>query len=71
MSIINILHVLEAFSPNALAIVGDFLGKERWEDLKKKMKPRFSSRSRNALRCSVMRKAAKCQHVFLSWMMLL
>ena len=36
MSIINILHVLEALSPNALAIVGDFLGKERWEDLKKK-----------------------------------
>ena len=33
---ISILHVLEELSPNALGIVGDMLGKERWEDLKKR-----------------------------------
>lgn len=33
---ITILHVLEELSPNALAIVGDMLGEERWEDLKKR-----------------------------------
>ena len=33
---ITILHVLEDLSPNALAIVGGMLGKERWEDLKKR-----------------------------------
>jgi nucleotide-binding universal stress UspA family protein len=33
---ITILHVLEELSPNALAIVGGMLGKERWEDLKKR-----------------------------------
>ena len=33
---LTILHVLEELSPNALAMVGDFLGKERWEDLKKR-----------------------------------
>jgi nucleotide-binding universal stress UspA family protein len=33
---LTVLHVLEELSPNALAMVGDFLGKERWEDLKKR-----------------------------------
>lgn len=33
---LTVLHVLEELSPNALAIVGDFIGKERWEDLKKR-----------------------------------
>ncbi|MBW1708071.1 MAG: universal stress protein [Deltaproteobacteria bacterium] len=33
---ITILHVLEDLSPNALGIVGDMLGKERWEEIKKR-----------------------------------
>ena len=33
---ITILHVLEDLSPNALGIVGEMLGKDRWEDLKKR-----------------------------------
>jgi len=32
---ITILYVLEDLSPNALGIVGDMLGKDRWEELKK------------------------------------
>ena len=35
---IAIVHVLEDLSPNALAIVGGMLGKERWDDLKKRNK---------------------------------
>jgi nucleotide-binding universal stress UspA family protein len=33
---IIILHVLEELSPNALGIVSGMLGKEEWEDLKKR-----------------------------------
>ena len=33
---ITILHVLEDLSPNALGIVGEMLGEDRWEDLKKR-----------------------------------
>jgi len=33
---ITLLHVLEDLSPNALGMVGEMLGKERWEDLKKR-----------------------------------
>jgi len=33
---ITVLHVLEELSPNALGIVGEMLGKDRWEDLKKR-----------------------------------
>ncbi len=33
---IIILHVLEDLSPNALGIVGDMIGKDKWEDLKKR-----------------------------------
>lgn len=30
------LHVLEELSPNAAVMVGDILGEERWEDLRKR-----------------------------------
>ncbi|MCD6298821.1 MAG: universal stress protein [Deltaproteobacteria bacterium] len=33
---ITILHVLEDLSPNALGMVGDMLGKDRWEEIKEK-----------------------------------
>lgn len=33
---ITVLHVLEELSPNAVAIVGDLLGEERWKDVRKK-----------------------------------
>ncbi len=33
---ITSLHVLEELSPNALGLVGGMLGRERWEDLKKR-----------------------------------
>jgi nucleotide-binding universal stress UspA family protein len=33
---ITVLHVLEEFSPNAVAIVEDFLGEERLKDLRKR-----------------------------------
>ena len=62
---LTVLHVLEELAPNALAVVSDFLGKERWEDLKKETRPRFSSRSETALRHSVMRQARRCPHLLL------
>jgi len=31
-----VLHVLEELSPNAAVMVGDILGEERWEDLRKR-----------------------------------
>jgi len=35
---ITVLHVLEELSPNAVAMVGDLLGEERWKELRKKNK---------------------------------
>ncbi len=33
---ITVLHVLEELSPNAVAIVGNLLGEERWKDVRKR-----------------------------------
>ena len=46
---LTVLYVLEELSPNALAVVSDFLGKEGLKDLKKRNKAKALQSTRNRI----------------------